>query len=138
MRPFLCSKSRLFRKRQSPFHVEPAVHTSCSGARLAAADEDFVGPLGDNRFARFIDHAHVAGLEFKVDFLRPAGIEVHALESSQGLERRTSNLGELKIELGYFVAFRLPGVGDRNIDSCRAAGSYRAARSIPMRQKRRV
>jgi hypothetical protein len=49
-------------------------------------------------------------LEFQ--FLRGARFKVNALEATQGFDGRSGGFGKGEIELHYFVACDLAGVGD--------------------------
>src|SRR5580698_10709105 len=74
------------------------------GFGLAAADGDGVLAGGDDWIAVFCDHVQVSWVQFKLNGLTCAGLNVNPLEAAQGADWRAFHVGEAQVKLRDFVA----------------------------------
>src|SRR5205823_9658758 len=96
-------------------HMEVACLARGSGIRLAATDGDGVIAARDYWLPVLRDHAEITILQLKVNLAALAGIEVNALETTEGDSRRTCNGRELHIELHDLVAGELSAIADGHV-----------------------
>ena len=90
--------------------------------RLSATDRQCEFTFRHNGLAGFVHDAQVARLQFEVDFLRSARLQVHALKGTQCFSRRSRKLRKAEIELHDFIPGDLALVGDGRLCDQRLAG----------------